>query len=219
MCPTSRGKVLCLLVSLTIVGGCAGRPLFHPGDTRGGTQLVATDEPLERNAGPSLPPQPAELSAPDPLLAAMARMVANGGEWRSLAWKDAEFVGGTRCGPSVSRVSALAPADPRAALAYGWWPQSWVAVGLTYGTGTRWVGPLAGRCGGAHVAAVATSQGGMLAPAVSGRDTSVLFTTRRANVSEAPGSGLVDAIVEQFVAPRSSDGESRRAVPRFRPRG
>jgi len=220
MRPTCHGTFLSLLVALAVTG-CAGRRLHGHGEARGGTQLVATDEPLERATGPQPPPQPVDSSDVHPLLAMMTHMVANDGAWRPLAWKDVGGSGGFRCwsGRPVAVAGALAARDPRTVLAQEWWSRQWVGVSLTTAASPGWAGLGHSACGDAHTTTAAASRGGLLAPAVTGRDTSVLFTTRRANASDAPGSGVVDAVIEQFVAPRVADGESRKAMPRIRPRG
>lgn len=104
-------------------------------------------------------------------------------------------------------------------LAQDWWSRHWVSVGLTTDASSGWVGLRHSACSDAHTTTAVASRGGLMAPTVTGRDTSVLFTTRRANASDAPGSGVVDAVIERFVAPRAADGESRKAMPRARPRG
>lgn len=221
MRPMAHGTVLFLLLGLSLVAGCAGRRLYEPNTVSGGTQLVASDEPLERVTGPLLPPQPVDSSSPDPLLAAMARMVANGGAWRPLAWRGVSGMDGRHCrrGGPVVLASPLTTTDPRAALAEGWWSRQWVHAGLTLEPGAGQVGVQLRPCGGTHATTAVASRGGLLAPAVAGRDTSVLFTTRRANATAAPGAGIVEAVIEQFVSPRAADGESRKATPRLRPRG
>lgn len=105
---------LSLLAAFT-VAGCGGRSFHGHGDTGGGTQLVATDEPLERATGPELPPQPVDSSGSHPLLATMARMVANDGEWRPLAWRAVGGFAAIRCwsGRPAGPVGALAATDPR----------------------------------------------------------------------------------------------------------
>ena len=186
------------------------------GPAHGGSELVATKEPLSP-AGDTLPRQPVLAdSGEGPLLRAVSHMVANDGQVTEDAWR-----------PVVAPIPV-----PGGCTGYGLGAgpleergverdldgllgrSTWVFVGLALGGDG--VSPLldAGSCGGGWLDAGTRSRIARLAPEVAGRDTSVLFTTRRAEAPAHSAPGIVGRLVGYLMGQSSSDAPPRTAKPR-----
>jgi hypothetical protein len=215
MSPASLLRPASLALGLSLLGACAGRYAARP-QYEGGTQLVATDEPLARGTGAAIAPQPIDSSGPDPLRAAMSRMVASDGAVRPLAWKGVGGVGGLRCrgGSPLLQAGPLVEPDLRAASLRPGMRREWWFIGLTLDPEALWLSLDAFPCGASRSDGALASRLGRMAPEVAGRDTSVLFTTRRAT-REPAGAGMVGAVIEQFIpAARKGKDANREARPR-----
>jgi hypothetical protein len=206
---SSPRSLVLALVPMLAIAACAGH---RPGTegTRLETQVVRVDEPPTPAGGPVAEQAIPEESAGEDLANAVAHMVANDGQPRDGAM--------LRAAPCFSRFSAV-PAEPleergvyRSLDPFAS-ARSWVFVGLALGSDGVSPALYAGPCGGLWMES-ATSRLGRLAPEVAGRDTSLLFTRKRATLANQPRvTDLLGAVVDRHAGDRTGD-TGRTAKPR-----
>lgn len=221
-----------------LLAGCASISRFNEERVRE-PNVVTTSEP----AGPSdaelaLPPQPPMADSADDLLLGMAHMVANDGWWSRpvLGAPPAYFVAYTgvdaRCRPL-----AFAPlGDPLSrtgdfgVAGVGLSDGAWISFALA--VDRRDYGSMrTANCGAPWLRDASATRLSRLAPEVSGRDTSLLFSTARAKMPAAGRTpdvigGLLPAVIAaadgggatpRTAKPRPASAEGAAASPAAAP--
>jgi hypothetical protein len=220
---STRPRSAALLLSVLLTAGCATGRHAEPGE-RVETASVSTDERVPLTGAPGPSDVIVDDTRDDAILAAQ-RLVANGGRSSHLAWSGLESWYSGGCGMRPFQLAgtghALSPmAEGGVYRSFDplYRRPSLVMVGLSIGEGLESL--FVGSCGSRGLVEASSTRLSGIAAELTGRDTSLLFTTRRAT-SMTKGSasgGLVGAVVEQFVGSSGGGGGGgsapRTAVPR-----
>jgi hypothetical protein len=204
-----------VLLALSVAASCAS--FSHPRDDPRETQLVATDEAPGSVAGPALADQARDDSVRSDVELGAAHLVANDGQWyRTIHGGDPSLRSGL-CGvASVGRgYDPLSDGGVYRSIAPRVIDGSWIFVGLALGS--EGIGPMVfgNVCGEAWLVESPGSRVSGLAPGVTMRDTSLLFTTSGRTVPTSGAiAGVVGGLVE-FLTPQPSRSDiPRTAKPR-----
>ncbi len=216
--PRTSRHLPALLVTFALAG-CASFPGRRESEPPRNVVIVHDD--TQGSDGPSAPLSvPDEAPQSDVLLGA-ARLVANDGRWDhrddyglGFGW----YAGG--CGLGITRRGSPLdePALPLAVTSIR--PVgSWVFVGIALGGDAVMPVLYAGDCGSRAFEGGAAARIARLAPEITGRDTSILFTTARARDPRASvATAVLGAVLGQFSGRHEGDtpraAEPRTAQPR-----
>ena len=211
------------LCIVELLAGCASVSRFNEERVRE-PNVVTTSEPAGPSlAEPALPSQPPMADSADDLVLGVSHMVANDGWWaRPALGAPAEYFVAYTGASLRCRPLAFAPlGDPLSRIGdygvagAGFSDGAWFSIALA--VDDRDYGSVrTANCGAPWFRDASATRLARLAPEVSGRDTSLLFTTARARMPAAGRTpdvigGLLPGIVE---APAGSGTTPRTAKPR-----
>jgi hypothetical protein len=212
---TSCRPHFAILAASVLATGCASLGQQREAIANPPSQVVTNEPPA---AGGPVADQPPFEEAGSELALGAARLVADNGRWSDVIsddpLDDAVICRGPGFGARrelLTEGGVYRSFEPRAEV------RSWVFVGLALGGDGFGPALYGGGCGSPWIDHALGGYTGRLAPAVAGRDTSLLFTRSRRTLATGGASGavgVVSGVIEQFV-PRGPSGEpGRTAKPR-----